>query len=108
MTGALHTMSSREINRLEIIQKSEAKLLKRKEVARQLGISTRQVLRLIKAYRAHGPSGLISSRRGKPSNRCHGENFKQEIMGHIQKQYLDFGPTLASEKLLYHLKKVSR
>lgn len=34
MTGALHTMSSEEINRLEIIQKSEAKLLNRKEVAR--------------------------------------------------------------------------
>ena len=37
MKEALQTMSLKEINRLEVLQKTEAKVIKRKEAARQMG-----------------------------------------------------------------------
>ena len=100
MKEALQTMSLKEINRLEVLQKTEAKVIKRKEAARQMGVSVRQVIRLVKAYRSEGPTSLISKRRNKSGNRRHGDTFKQTIMGHVRNTYHDFGPTLAAEKIL--------
>jgi hypothetical protein len=39
--------------------------------AQLLRITRRQVFRLLKAYQAGGPAALVSSRRGKPSNRSY-------------------------------------
>jgi len=64
----LLTMSTRELTRLEIMQRLKDKRLTQKEAARMLGISTRQVKRLWRAYRKQGAKGLASQRRGKPSN----------------------------------------
>ncbi|WP_419188562.1 helix-turn-helix domain-containing protein [Burkholderia cepacia] len=36
--------------------------------AEQLGISRRQIERLVARYRAAGPAGLVSPRRGRASN----------------------------------------
>jgi len=64
----LLTMSNREINRLEAIQRIQDKRLTQKEAARLLSLSVRQIKRLCRAYKARGAKGLISDRRGKPSN----------------------------------------
>jgi predicted DNA-binding transcriptional regulator YafY len=64
----LLTMSKRELTRLEVMQRLKDKRLTQKEAARMLGLSTRQVKRLWRAYRELGPPGLVSARRGKPSN----------------------------------------
>ena len=68
--------------------------------AQLLGRSERQVWRLLKAFRGDGVAGLISKKRGRPSNRriasggaCGGDC---EI---VRQNYADFGPTLAAEKL---------
>ena len=37
--------------------------------AQVLGLTERQVWRLLKAYRLRGADGLISRKRGRPSNR---------------------------------------
>ncbi len=64
-----------------------------------LGISERHVKRLLRAYRQSGAEGLISKRRGKPSNNQMKEEVKQQAIDLIYSQYHDFGPTLAHEKL---------
>jgi hypothetical protein len=57
------------------------------------------VFRLLKAYRIEGPTGLISKRRGRPSNRRKLEELRSKALAIIREQYWDFGPTLAAEKL---------
>jgi hypothetical protein len=64
-----------------------------------LGLERRQVFRLLKAYWIEGPTGLISKRRGRRSNRRKPEALRQAVLTIIRQWYWDFGPTLAVEKL---------
>ncbi len=95
----LLTMSKKEVTRLEVIQRTEAKRLKQKEAAEMLRVSERHVRRLLRAYRQSGTEGLVSKRRGKPSNNQLNEEVKQQAIDLIYSQYPDFGPTLAHEKM---------
>jgi transposase len=61
-------MSTKELNRLEVMQKLEEKRMCQKEAARILGLSVRQIKRLLKSYRLDGAQGLVSKRRGRRSN----------------------------------------
>jgi hypothetical protein len=65
-----------------------------------MGLCARQVRRLCTAYERHGPTGLASRKRGKPSNRRLSEAFQQRATEIVRELYCDFGPTLAQEKLL--------
>jgi hypothetical protein len=57
------------------------------------------VYRLCLAFATAGASGLISKRRGQPSNRKHGDSFRRTVLDLVREYYSDFGPTLAAEKL---------
>jgi len=92
-------MSKKELTRIEVMQRLEEKRLKQREAAEMLGINQRHVRRLLRAYRQDGERGLISKRRGKPSNNQLDEQVKQGAIDLIYRQYHDFGPTLAQEKL---------
>ena len=92
-------MSTKEMKRLEVIQRIEEKRMKQTEAARILKISVRHVKRLLRAYRQSGAEGLVSKRRGKPSNNRLKAEVKQQALDLIYSQYHDFGPTLAQEKL---------
>ena len=63
-TMRMITMSLREINRLKTIQAVAEGNLKAVSAACQLGLSRRQVDRLADRYRAEGPAGLASKKRG--------------------------------------------
>jgi hypothetical protein len=43
--------------------------------------------------------GLISRKRGRPSNRALGAVFRETVLAIVRERYPDFGPTLAAEKL---------
>jgi transposase len=102
-------MSDREITRLGVMQRLKDKRLTQKEAARMLGISIRQVKRLFQAYKAKGASGLVSQRRGKPSNNRLNPTTIQKVIDLIYERYRDFGPTLAHEKLTeVHQLRLSR
>jgi transposase len=92
-------MSKRELTRLEVMQRLKDKRLTQKEAAQLLGVSIRQVKRLWRAYQEKGPPGLVSARRGKPSNNRLDGGLVQEVLDLIKARYADFGPTLAHEKL---------
>jgi transposase len=92
-------MSNREITRLEVIQRLQEKRLSQKAAAEMLGLSTRQVKRLFRAYKAQGAKGLVSKRRGQLSNNQLDDELVQQVVDLIYARYRDFGPTLAHEKL---------
>ena len=84
---------------MEVMQRIEAKRLKQKKAAEMLRVSERHIRRLLRAYRQLGTEGLVSKRRGKPSNNQLKRALKQQTIDLIYSQYPDFGPTLAYEKL---------
>jgi hypothetical protein len=104
----LLTMSNKEITRLEVMQRLKEKRLLQKEAGVILGISTRQVKRLYRGYKAKGAAGLVSQRRGKASNNQMEAETVQKAIDLIYERYRDFGPTLAHEKLVeVHGMKIS-
>ena len=64
--GKLVVMSHKEIHRLEIIQRVAQGRLYQSEAAEQLGISERQVRRLLRSYEGSGALGLVHKRRCLP------------------------------------------
>jgi transposase len=97
--GEFLIMSKQEVVRGEIMLLLERGIIKNKEAAERLKISRRQVMRLHKNYRAEGVNGLVSKRRGKPSNRSYREDLKKELRELIETKYRNFGPKFAAEKL---------
>ena len=92
-------MSDREFSRLEVLRDLDQRRLTTKAAGQLLGLERRQVYRLLKAYRIEGPTGLISKRRGRRSNRRKPEALRRAVLTIIRRWYWDFGPTLAAEKL---------
>ena len=93
-------MSSKELSRLEVMQRLTEKRMSQKEAATVLAVSVRHVKRLLRDYRRDGAGGLISKRRGRPSNNRISETKRQRILDLLKSKYQGFGPTLACEKLV--------
>jgi len=86
-----------ELDRLLIINQVKDRLLSQNEASAHLGISPRQVRRLLKRLRNDGVEGIKSKHKG--GNRSHSKEFKEQILKIVREKYKDFGPTFASEKL---------
>jgi hypothetical protein len=96
----LLSMSQKELNRVDVIRDVCEKRLTQIQASKLLSLTRRQVQRLVNKYRLNGASGLVSLRRGKPSNRQFSPDFKRNALDIIKDKYIDFGPTFANEKLL--------
>jgi hypothetical protein len=97
-TGMI-TMTMRELDRLKVIGAVAEGRLMPWRAAERLGISRRQVERLVLRYRSEGAAGLVSRRRGCPSNHQLPDTLVRRALALIGERYADFGPTLACEKL---------
>ncbi|GLC98088.1 transposase [Cupriavidus sp. TA19] len=93
------TVSMRELDRLKIVQAVVDGQLRPGVAAERLEITDRQFRRLLERYRQEGASGLVSRRRGRPSNNRMPADRESVALGLIREHYADFGPTLAAEKL---------
>ena len=98
--SCLIVMSQKELHRLELIQRIRGGSLSVVEAAELLRLSRSQVHRLLQAYDLAGADGLVSKKRGRPSNRRHSEDFRNLVLDLVREHYVDFGPTLAAEKLI--------
>lgn len=106
---AVLTMSERELDRLEVLRDVDQRRLGAGSAAALIGTTERHVWRLLRAYRDQGAAGLVSRRRGRPSNRRTPEVMRDGAMAIVRERYADFGPTLAAEKLAeLHQVHVSR
>ena len=97
--GEMLLMSKKEINRLSVIQDVGKKRMTQREAGERLHLSERQVRRLLRRYKEAGVHGLLSQKRGRPSNHKISASRKNDILSLIKLHYYDFGPTLAAEKL---------
>jgi transposase len=93
------SVSDGELRRLEVLRDVERGGLPVSAAARLLERSERQVWRLLKAFRAEGAAGLVSKKRGRPSNRKTATAIRAAALWIVRHTYADFGPTLAAEKL---------
>jgi len=109
MAGKLVAMSATELDRLEIIRKVVERRLSQVEAGPLLGLTTRQIRRLCRAFGSNGALGLVSRQRGRPSNHQLAPGIQTEALALVREHYADFGPTLAQEKLSeLHSIEVSR
>jgi hypothetical protein len=92
-------MSVKELRRLHVIHQVIEKKMTQVEAGALLGLTDRQVRRISRRVRAVGDGGIAHRSRGKPSNRQIDERIKAKVIGLYERQYGDFGPTLAVEKL---------
>jgi len=89
-----------ELKRLHVIHKVLERVIKQVEAAEILSLSGRQIRRIVKRIRSEGDRGIVHQSRGRPSNRRTPDKVKNKVIRLYRAQYKDFGPTLASEKLL--------
>ena len=92
-------MSGKELRRVHVIRHAMAKTLTQETAGTLLGVTARQVRRLLTRVRAAGDAGLAHRGRGRPSNRRAAPALKARVLRLYAQHYGDFGPTLAAEKL---------
>jgi hypothetical protein len=94
------SMSMCELDRLKVIAAVVEGRLRCGQAADRLRLSERQISRLCRRYEVSGVAGLVSCKRGMPSNRALPIDLRARAMALVRERYADFGPTLACEKLL--------
>jgi transposase len=92
-------MSERELNRVEVLSQVSRGGMTAAIAAQVLGLSRRQVHRLLKRFRSDGPAAIRHRARGRVSNRRIDPAVREFAMTLVGESSLDFGPTLAAEKL---------
>lgn len=92
-------MNKKERDRKVILEQIATRNISKKEARKRLQISARQLRRLIVKYKQDGDVALVHKSRGKRSSYACPEEKKSKILQVYRKKYIDFGPTLASEKL---------
>ena len=71
-----------------------------KTAAAILGLSERQVRRLVRDVKERGDRGIIDALRGRPSNRRIPEETREEVLSLYQGRYPGFGLIWLTEKPL--------
>ncbi len=103
-------MTQAERDRLVALKKAKKKLITQKEAGEELGITERQVRRLLRQLKKRGDKAVVHALRGLPSNRRIEETERSRAVRILsQPVYRGFGPTLAAEYLNdKHDKEVGR
>lgn len=85
-------MNQKEVKRAHVLDMLEEDKISQQEASKRIGVSTRQVRRLSKRYRAEGLGGLVSKKLGRASNRRLDEAACTTAIELIGTHYRDFGP----------------
>lgn len=92
-------MSGKELRRVHVLRQVREKRITQREAGTLLGLTDRQIRRLLRRVEQEGDQGLVHRGRGQPSNRRIPEKRKAKVLQLYEERYGDFGPTLAVEKL---------
>ena len=93
------TMSAAEITRFDTLMRVDRGEIRIPDAMELLGLQRRQIYWLLRRLRQEGAAGLVSRKRGRPSNRRFSDAFRAEVVALVREHYADFGPTLAREYL---------
>ena len=99
MERGLLAMSAVERERSYVMRALKSGLLRQREAAERLGLSVRQVKRLVRAWRSDEDAGLVSRQRGRVSPRRLAAAKRTRIEELLATKHPDFGATLVAEKL---------
>src|SRR5271167_2268508 len=88
------TMSRNELTRLRVLIDVADGRLSVAHAKGLIGVGPRQIYRLLDAFRARGPDGLISRKRGRPSNRALGAVFRETVLAIVRVTLRRFWPDL--------------
>ena len=97
-------LSSRELDRVEVMGRVSSGDLKLVDAAKLLVVSYRQVKRLWRRYQRAGGQGLKHGNAGRRSNRSKPRKLRRRVLQLVREKYSGsaekrFGPTLAAEHL---------
>ena len=93
-------MTQAERDRLVALKKAKKKLITQKQAAEEIGVTERQVRRLLRKLRRKGDRAVIHELRGRASNRKLPAEMEQRAITVLSDPvYRGFGPTLAAEYL---------
>ncbi|HEO64095.1 MAG TPA: ISNCY family transposase [Candidatus Omnitrophica bacterium] len=92
-------MKMKELRRIPVIHSIINKQVTQQEAANILGLSRRQIIRIVKDVKEKGDIALVHKSRGRPSNRARPADQKEKILQLCNTTYKGFGPTFAAEKL---------
>ena len=99
MNGDRIAMSQRERDRLKVMASVMEDKRTQVEAGRLLGLSVRQVRRIQRRLEQEGDAGIVHRLRGRRSNAQKSRTLRRQVLRVYAKDYSDFGPTLAAEKL---------
>lgn len=97
--GIVIEMTAKDVLRSQVMAQVIEGKLDQASAAARLGITVRQIKRLKRRMQDDGVKGLLSKKRGRPSNRRIAPELLERATALIGAHYADFGPTLACEKL---------
>lgn len=92
-------MSTKELKRLKVVELIEAKHVTVAEGAVVLGISERQLWRIVRRYRQAGAGGLVHGNRNQPSPRRLSAAVRDEIVALAEGKYRDYNDQHLTEVL---------
>src|SRR5208337_3691208 len=92
-------MSQKERDRLRVLHAVLDGQRTQTEAARLLDLTSRHVRRLVQRLHDEGDAALIHGLRGQPSNHRKDAKLRRRVLQLYRKDYPDFGPTFAAEKL---------
>ena len=92
-------MSQRERDRLRVLHSVLDGQRTQVEAARLLRLTPRHVRRLLQRLQHGGDAALVHGLRGHPSNHRKAAKLRRRVLQLYRKDYPDFGPTFAAEKL---------
>jgi len=90
-------MTQADRDRLVTLKKAKKKLITQREAAEELGLSIRQVKRLLYGLKKRGDQAVVHGLRGKPSKRKIEERIERQAVKILAAPvYEGFGPDLGS------------
>lgn len=93
-------MNQAERDRLDALKRAKKKLITQQQAAQEIGVTERQVRRLLQKLRQKGDRAVIHELRGRISNRKLPIETEQQAVKILSDPvYRGFGPTLAAEYL---------
>src|SRR5215472_7932439 len=92
-------LTRRERDVLKVLHEVRRGHITQREGAEQLKRTTRWVRELVGRIEADGDRAIIHGWRGRPSTHRIAEKIEKRAVTIMQREYGDFGPTLASEYL---------
>src|SRR5208337_325447 len=92
-------MSQRERDRLRVLHAVLDGERTQVEAARLLRLTPRHLRRLLQRLQQGGDAALVHGLRGQPSNHRKDAKLRRRVLQVYRKDFHDFGPTFAAEKL---------